>query len=381
MDAAEPLLLYVHVPFCRRKCGYCSFHSGPWSEEAAGAYVDAACRELRAWGERLNRPRLETVYVGGGTPSLLPGAAFMRFRELLDTRFDFGEVSEWTVEGNPESADSTSFFRDLLRAGVNRLSLGVQSFDDGELVRLGRLHTAAQAGRSLDLARACGFKNIGLDLIWGLPGQSVAAWLDNLARAVELAPEHLSCYGLSVDPGTRLATAEQAGAVVLPEDAVQEEMFLVGGDFLEQSGYFQYEISNFCIPGRESVHNSGYWTGRPYLGIGPGAVSCLNGKRWRNPEDLGVYTRTAGQEPAARNVEILSLRDRINEAVILSLRTSRGLNAEAFLALTGHGFEQGREEILGEFEKKNMLRRTATGWSLTRTGMLLSNAVLAELLE
>lgn len=381
MDAAEPLLLYVHVPFCRRKCGYCSFHSGPWSEEAAGAYVDAACRELRVWGERLDRPRVETVYVGGGTPSLLPGAAFMRFREFLDTRFDFGEVSEWTVEGNPESADSASFFRDLLRAGVNRLSLGVQSFDDGELVRLGRLHTAAQAGRSLELARACGFKNIGLDLIWGLPGQSVAAWLDNLARAVELAPEHLSCYGLSVDPGTRLAKAEQAGAVVLPEDAVQEEMFLVGGDFLEQSGYFQYEISNFCIPGRESVHNSGYWTGRPYLGIGPGAVSCLNGKRWRNPEDLGVYTRTAGQEPAARNVEILSRRDRINEAVILSLRTSRGLNAEAFHALSGHGFEQGREEILGEFEKKNMLRRTATGWSLTRSGMLLSNAVLAELLE
>lgn len=379
--SADSLLLYLHVPFCRSRCNYCSFHSGPWSEDAAVVYLDAVCRELRAWGERLGRPRVTTVYMGGGTPSMLPAAAFVRLRETLERWYDLGELSEWTVEGNPESAASEPFFRDLLRAGVNRFSLGVQSFDDRELALLGRLHSPARAVRSFDLARSAGFENIGLDLIWGVPGQTVAGWLDNLATAVDLGPEHMSCYGLSVDPGTRLARAVQAEEVALPEDEVQEEMFLRGAAFLEQNGYFQYEISNFCLPGRKSVHNGGYWTGRPYLGIGPAAVSCLNEKRWRNPEDLAVYARTAEQVPATEDVEILSRRDLVNESVMLSLRTARGLDAAVYRALAGRDFEQGREGILREFEGRNILRRTGAGWSLTGTGMLVSNEVLAELLE
>ena len=378
---SEPILLYVHVPFCRRKCGYCSFYSGPWSDDAGAAYLEAACRELAQWGQRLDRPRVATVYMGGGTPSLLPGKAFLRFRQELDRWFQLEKDLEWTVEGNPESADSPSFFRQLRQAGVNRFSLGVQSFDDHDLNLLGRLHTADQAVHSFEMAREAGFDNIGLDLIWGLPDQTVAGWFRNLERAVDLGPSHMSCYGLSVDSGTRLEQAVHDESLVLPEEEKLEEMFLGGSAFLQEQGYLHYEISNFCRPDRESRHNGGYWSGRPYLGIGPAAVSCLNGKRWRNPEKPGRYAESAAAGPQPADMETLSRQDRINEAVILALRTAKGVDDDVFCRIAGHSFTEGREVLLGEFLREGLMRRTSSGWALTSRGMLVSNAVLAELLE
>ena len=378
---SEPVLLYVHVPFCRRKCGYCSFYSVPWSREAGDVYLQSALAELDAWGVRLGNPEVASVYMGGGTPSLLPESAFFRFREVLEHRFRLDADLEWTVEGNPESAGSVRFFRSLRSAGVNRLSLGGQSFDDRDLVMLGRLHTAEQSVRSFRAAREAGFDNIGLDLIWGLPGQSVDAWLLNLTRAVELGPEHLSCYGLSVDAGTPLELAVQESRIALPSDEDLEHMFLDGAAFLEEQGYLHYEISNFCRPGRESRHNSGYWAGLPYLGIGPAAVSCMGGKRWRNPELISSHAGSGATAEIPADAEVLSRQDRINEMVILSLRTAAGLGKEAFRSLAGHGFEDGRKPLLDELERQRLMLRTQSGWALTRRGMLVSNAVLSELLE
>ena len=376
---SEPILLYIHVPFCRRKCGYCSFHSGPWSREAGKVYLESALAELDAWGARLDCPRVATVYMGGGTPSLLPESAFSRVREVLERRFRLEADLEWTVEGNPESADSVVFFQSLRSAGVNRVSLGMQSFNDRDLAMLGRLHTAEQAVRSIGAARDAGFDNIGLDLIWGLPEQSVEAWLLNLKRAVELGPEHMSCYGLSVDTGTPLKQAVQENRITLPADEDLELMFLEGTAFLTELGYLHYEISNFCRLGRESRHNSGYWAGRPYLGIGPAAVSCMGGKRWRNPEQLHSYAGGVAEGPV--DVEELSRQDRINEMIILSLRTARGLSDETYYRFTGHGFEDGRKALIEAFMDRGLMRRTQAGWALTAKGMMVSNAVLSELLE
>ncbi|MDO9631886.1 MAG: radical SAM family heme chaperone HemW, partial [Humidesulfovibrio sp.] len=267
--ASPTASLYIHVPFCRSKCGYCAFFSEPLREGALDAYLLLLLDEMALWAERLGRLTVPTVFFGGGTPSLLQPEHLARIMEAVRQHFDLAPDAEISMEANPESA-SPDFLRAARALGVNRLSLGVQSFRDEELALLGRPHTARQAAETLARARAAGFTNLGLDLIWGLPGQREGQWLESLRRAVELAPEHLSCYGLTLEPGTPLADAPEEQRQLPPERELAH-MYVHTGELLEDAGYMQYEISNYAHLGLACRHNQACWEGRDYLGLGPAA--------------------------------------------------------------------------------------------------------------
>ena len=271
--------LYVHVPFCRSKCAYCDFNSYAGQEGLIPAYVDALLREAAAWSEAAET--LDTVYLGGGTPSLLPLSQMERLMTGLHGSFTFAADAEVSLEANPESVDLPNL-RGLRELGFNRLSIGVQSFDDRELRFLGRVHDTATAEAAYAAARQAGFANVSLDLIFGLPGQRPAQWRRSLEKALTLEPEHLSLYALTVEEETPLATRIAAGESRAPDEDAQAEMYAWSEEALALAGYEHYEISNWARPGRRCRHNLTYWQSDPYLGLGAGAHSYLGGCRFAN---------------------------------------------------------------------------------------------------
>jgi oxygen-independent coproporphyrinogen-3 oxidase len=373
------MLLYIHVPFCRGKCRYCSFVSRPMDMAEVEVFAAALPLEMRHWGKKLGRPRVETVYFGGGTPSLLPPWALSRIMPEIGRHFDLDPAVEWTFEANPDSALDGQYLKSLLKYGVNRLSLGVQSLSDADLRFLGRPHDAAGAVAAYGLARQAGFKNISLDFIWGLPGQREAAWLETLKVAVNLRPEHLSCYGLTVEPGTPLAEDVAAGDAVLPPEGEQGRMFVHGAEFLEEQGYLQYEISNFARMGFVSRHNSGYWEGRDYLGLGPGAVSTLGSLRFENPGDVRQWAALARAGKCGETAEALTPAERVREMVMLSLRTAKGLRLAAYRKTTGRDFIKDNEALVTALRQKDLIRLSAGHLRLTKNGFLVSNVILERL--
>jgi len=279
MDKVEHL--YLHVPFCAAKCRYCAFYSEPGQTEKMGAFVEAVLAEMQSWNNRL-APK--TIFIGGGTPSVLPAPLLWQLFTGLPRN---PELAEWTVECNPATVtpEKLAVFREV---GVNRISLGVQAFDDKLLQTLGRIHTAAAAVATYRELRAAGFDNLNLDLMFGLPGQTMEQWRETLQRAIELQPEHLSTYCLSFDEDTEFWKLFQAGH--LRSDADRErEMYELAIDTLTAAGYRQYEISNFAKPGRECRHNIAGWEGRDYLGAGPSACSTVDNRRWQNISDIDRY--------------------------------------------------------------------------------------------
>lgn len=369
------MLLYVHVPFCVRKCGYCAFHSGPFSESEAERYVVLVLNELDCLGKALGRRTVETVYIGGGTPSLLTPAQIGAILDGAAARFDLEAGAEITLEANPESALKTGFLAAVRALGVNRLSLGVQSLRDDLLATLGRSHDAARAHLAARAAREAGFANLSLDMIWGLPGQDVSAWLEDLAGITALAPEHVSCYGLSLEEGAPLAESVDAGRLFLPDEEEGARMYLEGSAYLESEGFGHYEISNYARPGRESRHNRGYWSGRDYLGLGPAAVSTLDGRRWTNPAGLDEYARIVAAGVEREGTEVLTVDVRRQEMVMLALRTRDGLDLQEFMAATGIEFPR-RDPAVERLRSSGLVRLGAGRLQLTREGMLVSNSVI-----
>jgi oxygen-independent coproporphyrinogen-3 oxidase len=262
-------------------------------------YVELVEAEAALWGQRLKRPRVETLHLGGGTPSLLPPALLERLVRALRANFAFAPGLEFGVEANPESVADWTVMETLRRLGVTRLSLGVQSFDDNDLTRLGRPHTAEQAEAAVRLAQGVGFPVVSLDLMWSLPGQRLHHWLANLKKAARLGPQHISCYGLTLEPGTPLERQANETDLGLPDEGEQQRMYLQGGEFLESEGYLQYEISNFARMGFACRHNLGYWQGRDYLGLGPSAVSTLGARAGRTPRTWTPTPRPCRPPPWA----------------------------------------------------------------------------------
>lgn len=372
------MLLYVHVPFCVRKCGYCAFHSGPFSRDAAEAYVEMVLREMKAWGRTLGRVAVETVYFGGGTPSLLEPGQVEALLQGAGACFNLDADAEITLEANPDSVLRPGFLGSMRRLGVNRLSLGVQSLQDDLLAMLGRPHDGRQARRSVLAARDSGF-NLSLDLIWGLPGQTLKRWMDDLAEAAALAPEHLSCYGLSLEDGTSLARQVEEGDLDLPGEETQARMYLDGTQFLESVGYAHYEISSYARPGRKSRHNQGYWAGKDYLGLGPAAVSTIGDRRWSNPVAFEEYASVVNGGGGTNEVEVLSAQMRRQEMVMLALRTAGGLDLEKFKATTGTEFPW-RHPAVEQLRSSGLVRHRDGHLQLTREGMLVSNSVIEMVL-
>lgn len=363
--------LYLHIPFCKSKCIYCDFYSLPHRESEMDAYCDALRERLSRWADKASGYMVDTVYFGGGTPSFLGAARLARLLAAVFSHFTVSPDAEITLEANPDSAQSESELRKLRLAGFNRLSLGMQSADDAQLRLIGRIHTHADTVRAVRAAREAGFDNISLDLIYGLPEQTAENWLQNVRAALALRPEHLSCYGLKVEPGTPLAAMQHS--LAMPDDDAQADCYLAAVELLAHAGYEQYEISNFCRSGCLSRHNSRYWALSPYLGFGPGAHSDFGGERFAYARDLSAFLRG---EDLFSEKSALSPRERQLERVMLSLRTTQGLELPALNAPTDTA-----ERLFAQYAQAGLAEKTGSFWHLTPRGFLLSNRIICDVLE
>ena len=373
--------LYLHIPFCRSKCRYCDFYSLPRAEEEMDRYVRALTAHLIRQAPLAAGYGVDTIYFGGGTPSYL---GWRRLASLLEAALDHYRVcrdSEITLEANPDSLEDPGQVRELASAGFNRVSLGVQSADDGELRAMGRVHTFAQARSAVRAVRAGGIGNLSLDLIYGLPDQTMGRWQRTVERVLDLEPEHLSCYGLKLEEGTPLW--RQREELALPDGDRQADMVLWTVDRLAAAGYEQYEISNFARPGFASRHNKKYWDLSPYLGFGPGAHSDFGGVRYAWARSLEGYCRAMedGGEPPLSEKTAISLRERAGEYVMLGLRTARGLDGRAFETRYGRSFAPVRQVLERLIPTGHVLPLPEDCWRLTPQGFLVSNQIIGLALE
>jgi oxygen-independent coproporphyrinogen III oxidase len=371
MNSSSLAGLYIHIPFCVKKCSYCDFYSVP-SPGLIPDFIEALFREIEMAGDRFGP--VDTVYFGGGTPSLLTPQQVERIITRVRTRFKLRPVAEITLEANPGDLSGPSL-KDLRAAGVNRLSLGVQSFNPRILEFLGRRHSAAEASSAVELARAAGFRNLGLDLIYAIPGQTTEDWMDSLARAVQFAPEHLSCYELSPAKSTPLGRKIAGGEIRLYGEDSQHEFFMRTSEFLENSGYLHYEISNFSRgPRYFSRHNQKYWNHTPYLGLGPSAHSFFGTRRWWNDSTIEGYLGqlSAGRLPVAGS-EVLTDEQLRLEAVYLGLRTRRGLSLEDLRKNHRYDLLSEKKEEISAFRKAGFLILRKGRLRPTRAGMAVAD--------
>ena len=375
---AEKLGIYIHIPFCRSKCDYCDFYSLAGREDRMEDYQKALLAHMKETAPLARGFQVDTVYFGGGTPSYY---GEKRLRGLLKAAakwFDLAKDAEITVECNPDSVDKKMLLA-LRRAGANRISLGVQSAHPCELQNLHRPHDFAQVLAAVEAARAAKLKNLSLDLIYGLPGQDLAGWQDTVEQVLALEPEHLSCYGLKVEPGTPLDDRVVRGEK-LPDDDLQADMYLWAVDRLAQAGYRQYEVSNFARAGFQSRHNLKYWMGRPYIGFGPGAHSDFGGRRYSFVRDLeGYISGVLGGGTIIDQSELIPQRERGSEYLMLRLRTTRGIEEWEYRREFFMNFDP-IEQKLEEYERQGWAERHDRRWNLTAKGFLVSNQLIGELL-
>lgn len=314
--------VYVHVPFCHSKCAYCDFYSTPRRELMAD-YVEAAGEEWRHIAPADCIP--DTIYLGGGTPSSLPLPLLDRLIAHIRGE-NPSSLREFTIEANPDDVTPEWAGHIARHTGIDRVSMGIQTFDDATLRFIGRRHSSAQAVRAVETLRAAGVANLSCDLIYGLPGQTLEAWQADLDRLISLRPEHISAYLLSYEPRTRLGVMLSKGKVEEAADTLAEDMYSYLCRATRDAGYEHYEISNFALPGRRAIHNSSYWNGSEYIGLGPGAHSMAGGVRWYNPSNLKLYIDRHGRD--VRIIEEEDAKNRFNDMLITSLRTSLGLDPE-----------------------------------------------------
>ena len=366
--------LYLHVPFCKSKCAYCDFYSLPHAEDLMDDYLRALTGHLTEVASHFAAQKADTVYVGGGTPSYLGEKRLEKLLNTVKKHYKVDKKAEITVEMNPDSVGPVKELKALRRAGVNRVSLGMQAADDELLKNIGRIHTAQQVRQAVENLRKAGIKNLSLDLIYGLPGQTRENWAQTLDAALELQPEHLSCYGLKVEQGTPLSRRDNAD---LPDDDAQADMYLYTVETLEKAGYGQYEISNFAKPGYESRHNLRYWQMKEYMGFGPGAHSDVNGVRFAYEKDLAAYIK--GDWHLSEQEEIPPL-ERDMEYIMLSLRTAAGIDAKRFENTYRQSFAP-MEKLFLTYEAHGLAQRTEKGWRLTPKGFFVSNSIIVALQE
>lgn len=408
MDSGRPPIgIYVHIPFCRRKCGYCDFLSFPATAATQAEYVAALRREIELAARRpdVAGRRVATLYVGGGTPTVLPVADLAGIVSLCLRSFAFGDgdsvapesvgpgitsrpepAREVTVEANPGTVTEADLA--ILRAsGVNRLSLGVQALDDRLLTAIGRIHDVAAARAAVTAARAAGFTNLNLDLMFALPGQTIADWQRTLDQAIALAPEHISVYSLIIEEGTPFCERAQRGELERPDEDTEAEMYRLAIARLTAAGYRHYEISNFARPGFESRHNLIYWHNDEYLGLGLGAWSCLRGSarpgegyvRDAVTRDLAAYCSSlaAGAAPERSVAEPPTRRIDLSETAMMGLRLTDGISEPAFRARFGCGIDDAFPGVVDRLVTEGLVERSDAHVRLTGRGLLLANQAFA----
>ena len=375
----KPLGIYIHIPFCRSKCEYCDFYSitGDNSKLMAG-YLDAVTTHIAETGPLAPSHRVDTIYFGGGTPSFFGARGLVTILAAIRKHFDVSPNAEITFEANPDSV-TPLMLRRLKGEGFNRVSLGIQCDDDEILQAIGRPHTYAQAAKAVERIRRAGFKNLSLDMIYGLPGQTLEAWVNTLYHVLKLKPDHISCYGLKVEEGTPLYAYQDSCG--LPDDDLQADMYLAAVEILRSKDYRQYEISNFAKREMASRHNLKYWNGGEYLGFGPDASSDFAGKRFSIVRDLQGYIdgiRNGGQ--VLREMQEIPKRERAGEYLMLRLRTSAGISAEEYERRYLLSF-QPLAKVLDRACLRNWAMHNGKGgYRLTPEGFLMSNTIISDLL-
>jgi oxygen-independent coproporphyrinogen-3 oxidase len=384
-----PLAIYIHIPFCQRKCPYCDFNTYAGREGQYDAFVRALAADVRQTGAMLGRPTVRTIFLGGGTPTVLAPRHLHGIFEALHDGFDILPEAEITSEANPGAVDA-SRFETLRTLGVNRLSMGVQSFDDEELRFLGRIHSAKEARSAFALARKVGFENINLDFMFGLPGQAPETWRSTLQTAIELHTEHLSLYSLTVEPDTALAAWVARGQVSAPDPDLAADLYELAQEMLAAAGFLQYEISNWArgplggdlLPRFASRHNVIYWRNEPYLGFGPGAHGWLDGVRRAVMSDVGEYIRrVAAGEPYWSMEEPIPLALEMGETMMMGLRLVRaGVERAAFRKRFGVDVTDAYPEPISSLLAAELIELTPERVRLTPQALLIGNEVFAAFL-
>jgi len=374
--------LYIHVPFCARRCPYCDFYAEVAGDATKDRAVRAIVREAEMRLPSWTGGAFDSVFLGGGTPSALGPRRLTALARGIRERAPIAANAEWTLEANPDSA-TAPFLETALESGFNRLSLGIQSFGDAELALLGRLHDAGRAKAAIADARRAGFRNLSIDLIYGLPGSDGGrGFRRSLETAVSLGPEHLSCYLLTLEPGVAMERPVKEGALRLPSDAAQRRQYDAACLVLEEAGYEHYEISKWARPGFRCRHNEGVWSGGDYLGLGPAAHGHLNGVRAANSADLGTYLLSleAGRLPP-REEEAVDAKRRADERLLLGLRLRDGLAWRDLAREFGHAWAGALKGKIGAFTEAGLVEDDGERLRLGQRGLFVSNRVIAALLE
>ena len=391
--------LYVHVPFCKTKCPYCDFNTYQGIEGLADAYIDAVKEEIALWGRVLQSPRVNTVFLGGGTPSYLPRDGVGRIIQAMRNALTLRRDAEITVEANPDDLDSAKCDY-LLSLGVNRLSIGVQSTDPGLLNMLGRRHGPEQAALAFRTARASGFNDVNLDLMYGLPGQTIDQWRDTVEQVTSWGPQHLSLYCLTLEEGTPMHRQVRDGGLPKPDEDLAADMYSHARSTLAEAGYHHYEVSNWCRPGHESRHNIGYWRNLPYLGVGPGAHSSLAGyrfwqvssprqyiasvKQWaegdRRPQDAMTGEMLGAIRPVA-GWEQIDIDTACAETMFLGLRLLDGLDVVAASEQVGRDLTSKYRAQISDLVALGMLEQQDSQLRLTSSAYLIANQVFMRFVE
>ena len=370
-----PLELYIHIPFCVRKCLYCDFLSGPSDEMTRQKYVQALLAEIKSV-DVSDKYEVVSIFIGGGTPSILAPKDIALIMKVIRAAFRISDSAEITIEANPGTVDESKL-KTYLDSGINRLSLGLQSTDDAELKSLGRIHSYDDFLESYHLARLAGFKNINVDLMFAIPNQSLERWRDNLYKAARLKPEHISAYSLIVEEGTPFYKLDLS----LPDEDTEYQMYEDTAKIMMSYGYHQYEISNYAKQGYECRHNIGYWRRTEYLGLGLGAASLYDGVRFSNTDDMDEYLKIS-QEPQKLRKQItkLTLKDQMEEFMYLGLRMTEGVSEADFVNAFGKSLEDVYGDVLRKYESTGFLQKTNSGFKFTRKGIHVSNHILADFL-
>lgn len=374
--------LYLHVPFCLRKCPYCSFFSVAGNEALQTEYVRAVEGQLQRviehdWSED---KKVATIFIGGGTPTILKPELLSGLLAQFHHRFSMvtGEV-ETSVEVNPATVNFSDLVH-LRKEGYNRISIGAQSFSDIELQEIGRPHSVSDAIKTITDTRKAGFLNLNIDLMYGLPGQTVASWTKTLHMAMDQRPDHLAIYELTIEEGTTFEFQQRQGKLRLPSEDEVMDMMSVTEDIVSSAGFTRYEISNYALPGRECQHNINYWRNGWYVGLGPGAVSCLAGRRFKTIEDIGEYCRKiASGEEWWIDIEELDREARFRETVVMGLRMTEGVSMAGLNKRFGLDVLDYYRTVLSGLEQQNLIEIQGDRLQLTPTGMNLANQVMAQL--
>ena len=375
------LEIYIHIPFCIRKCNYCDFLSFPSNEERREDYVQCLITEIEQTGELLNKDAyaVRSIFIGGGTPSLLTGEQMEQIMQAVRKAFFIKKETEITMEANPGTLTEANVFS-YKKAGVNRLSMGLQSADDACLHLLGRIHTWEEFLKSYELARKAGFENINIDLMSGLPGQTIEIYKKTLEKVMALRPEHISAYSLILEEGTPFGESKEIQKKI-PDEETDREMYQLTKDVFLENGYERYEISNYAIKGKECIHNLGYWSGTPYLGFGLGASSYFEGTRFSNEKDLKKYKKKPYVPFTMReDYTVLSEKDEMEEFMFLGLRKRAGISEREFKERFKVGLKDIYGKVIAKYEEMDLLEWTDEGkmLRLTDAGIDVSDYIFCD---